>query len=86
MNLHLSRADVVNDDVALEMPMLFGSVLAVAVFAVWTVTLLAIAHSQRHGLTTKTLWGLAVLALPIFGGALWLLFVKNARPAADSAN
>ena len=59
------------------------SALIICAFSMWTVTLLAIAHSERHGTARKVVWGATALALPVLGSALWLFSNKSApaKPA-----
>ncbi|ADG97260.1 hypothetical protein Srot_0781 [Segniliparus rotundus DSM 44985] len=77
------QAQVAEDDLVLDPSLFAVSLFALAAFAVWFVTLHAIARSGNATLTVKTLWSLAVLALPVLGGLLWLRFASSANTSAE---
>jgi hypothetical protein len=78
------QAHTAEDDVMID-PSLFAlSLFALAAFAVWFVALQAIARSGSATLTAKALWSLAVLALPVLGGLLWLRFASSVNTRTDA--
>jgi steroid 5-alpha reductase family enzyme len=71
------QAQNTDDDLVIDPSMFALSVFVLAALAVYFVALQAIARSGGSTLTSKALWSLAVVALPILGGLLWLRFVPR---------